>query len=144
MSESCRTCGAPIMWVPSFTSGKVMPLDLYPVPDGNVVLIETKDGPRAKVLGARSVRPAAASFYTTHFSTCPDAAFHRTSRGTSEAHGAQVMAKVTYAAESHHSGLCTASLATSARCCLDPHPDGTGHLYVGGGGDLIDAETYVA
>lgn len=51
---TCRSCDREIEWVENEKSGKVMPLDLDPVPGGN------GNGDRV-----------------SHFSTCPDADAHR-------------------------------------------------------------------
>ena len=70
----CRSCGAPMLWVRT-TAGNLMPLDLEPVPGGNIVL---KDG-LAHVLkgdlfeGMIDEGPR----YVSHFVTCPEAAKHR-------------------------------------------------------------------
>jgi hypothetical protein len=65
-AQACRSCDAPIRWVKT-TTGKRMPLDAEPVPDGNLVLVD----------GVATVVDADAAGtrerYTSHFSTCPQA-----------------------------------------------------------------------
>lgn len=64
--STCRSCGAQIEWVHTDT-GKRMPVDANPVPDGNVIV----DGDRATVVAQRPLGYDGA-LYTSHFSTCPD------------------------------------------------------------------------
>lgn len=40
MSDKCRSCGADIFWV--ITTGKRMPLDLRPSPDGNLYIVHQR------------------------------------------------------------------------------------------------------
>ena len=65
----CRSCGAAILWVET-DSGKLMPVDLTPVEQGNLFVWQQEDGTwRCSVVepswGKRRHRP--------HFATCPDA-----------------------------------------------------------------------
>lgn len=60
----CRGCEAPIRWAKT-ASGKAMPLDATPNRDGNVVIDDTLEGPRARV-----VAPGAGQ-YMPHHATCP-------------------------------------------------------------------------
>lgn len=72
---TCRSCGAPILWVRMAKSGKANPLDPIPHPTGNVVL---DDGGRAHYLKRGQERFIAPSErYVSHFSTCPNARQHR-------------------------------------------------------------------
>jgi hypothetical protein len=85
---SCSSCGADIWWALSFTTGRRMPIDATPTPDGNVLLAESRpDGtPVVRVVG----KPAAAGpdlfsentepRFTSHFATCPQADSHRRTR----------------------------------------------------------------
>lgn len=73
-TSRCRSCGAPIIWATT-GSGKAMPLDRDPVPDGNTLVHNgecvyltpgltetlTRDKPR----------------YKSHFATCTSPAVHR-------------------------------------------------------------------
>lgn len=80
----CRSCNALITWTIT-TSGKRMPVDPEPHPDGNVSVsgMHTDTG---VVMQARvKSRPPEATLFTTaqpryrsHFATCPHAAQHRT------------------------------------------------------------------
>lgn len=84
MSDTCRSCRAPIRWAVT-TAGRRMPLDLEPVPDGNVVIEGEKDGvPVVRVLH-RDEQPALFEAdqperFTSHFASCPDADRHRRPR----------------------------------------------------------------
>jgi hypothetical protein len=81
--SNCRSCGAPILWTETAATGKRMPVDEDPVPDGNVFLEETPRGLVAhagkhpppvvnlitvKLLGERDFGPAK---FVSHFGTCP-------------------------------------------------------------------------
>lgn len=59
----CRSCRRPILWVRT-ESGKPMPLDAKPRPDGNVVV----RGGRAVYLSRDST--ATDTRYVSHFATC--------------------------------------------------------------------------
>lgn len=84
----CRSCDAPILWALTAT-GKRMPIDFWPVAEGNIALERNQDGERiARVLapGERTEpvepeEPADSESppprYTSHFATCPRAGEHR-------------------------------------------------------------------
>jgi hypothetical protein len=61
--SNCKSCGAAIFWVES-ANGKRMPLDA--APEKRIVI----DGGIGRVVDT----------YTSHFSTCPNAAEHRKPR----------------------------------------------------------------
>ena len=63
--KTCSSCGEPIMWASSFSSGKAMPLNI--VPETKTIVIDTGGG-----LVAHTVQ-----VFTSHFATCPDADKHR-------------------------------------------------------------------
>ncbi len=66
---TCKSCGAAIRWVRT-VSGKAMPLDPEPCPDGNVVIA----GDGAALTLANKVAPLQPGpKYKSHYSTCPDA-----------------------------------------------------------------------
>lgn len=67
--SACRTCEAPVYWCHT-RSGKRMPVDAVPSPDGTMGI--DADG----VVGKRTGGPR----YTSHFATCPDADKHRNPR----------------------------------------------------------------
>ena len=70
--NECRSCGAPIRWART-EKGKRIPLDVEPVgnlPRGAFTLAVEGDD-----LLAKSVFPA--SYYVSHFATCPCADEHR-------------------------------------------------------------------
>jgi hypothetical protein len=76
----CRSCGAEVIWAVT-ASGKRMPVDADPVPEGNVLLADDGDG-----TVHASVMPEAQALLTeepmrlSHFVTCPQADEHRRPR----------------------------------------------------------------
>jgi len=64
----CRSCGAAIRWGRT-QSGKAMPLDAEPVPDGTLGI-----APNGEIY---SKGDEAGDRYKSHFATCPNAATHR-------------------------------------------------------------------
>lgn len=75
MPDTCKACGAPIVWAKTAATGKAIPLDTEPTPDGNIFL---KDG-KAHYLTKNGVEQTLADFdrYKSHFATCPQAARFR-------------------------------------------------------------------
>jgi len=73
----CRSCHAPVIWVAT-TTGKQMPLDPIPVPDGNITLDTDQV---AHVLPDAAHPPPDVPRYHSHFATCPNAAQHRRREG---------------------------------------------------------------
>src|SRR3972149_2281009 len=69
----CRSCDAPIYWAQTVSSGKAMPVDAEPVPDGNVVLLDCGGTVIARVLGRGETPPPGAVLRRAHHSTCPQA-----------------------------------------------------------------------
>lgn len=67
----CKSCGAEIVWVKT-RSGKRMPLDARPTPNGNLE-IDLADC----VYFVTPDLNAAGKRYTSHFATCPNASEHR-------------------------------------------------------------------
>jgi len=68
----CRSCGTAMIWAES-RSGKPMPLDAHPAPNGNVLLL---DGV-AHVLAideADMLRRRQIPLYLSHHATCPHGA----------------------------------------------------------------------
>lgn len=76
-TTSCRSCGAPIMFI-RLTTGKENPVDVdsltQVVPDSNGTPYVTTNG---DVIKARMVTENGVQAYTSHFATCPNAAWHR-------------------------------------------------------------------
>lgn len=84
----CSSCGASMIWVIT-QAGSPMPIDELAVPDGNLLLIPAinpDDPPSVKYLsGIERMSLAAdageqghiATFYVSHFATCPDGPAHR-------------------------------------------------------------------
>ena len=75
----CRSCDAKIRWART-SSGKAMPLDPEPTPEGNIQLCIVGGEEIAAVLGAGDRAAAQLEqipLYVSHFATCPNAAEHR-------------------------------------------------------------------
>jgi hypothetical protein len=67
----CRDCDATIEYVVTEARGRMMPLDVGEDAAGNVVLVDTPAGPRARVFG-RGVRPdVPGPRRMPHVATCP-------------------------------------------------------------------------
>lgn len=64
---TCRSCGAPIIWVPT-ANGKKMPLDAEPNPSGNVII---RDGALMVGASAENVRDGE-QLLMPHWATCPE------------------------------------------------------------------------
>lgn len=87
MATECRACGAPIKMVTTEAGWraappKLMPIDVEPVEDGNVVILPASGAipPRAKVLKKGQDAPPGALRYRSHFATCPEAGRFRRPR----------------------------------------------------------------
>ncbi len=73
-TAECRSCHAAIFWASTAASGKPMPLNFDPDPDGNVTIIASKHGPVATVLGPLEQLLAhgdRTELYMPHHATCP-------------------------------------------------------------------------
>lgn len=80
LPKKCSSCGAEVFWA-QLPSGKSMPVDSEPTPDGTVLLFHTPEGSiRAQVLKRGEEAPAGRPRRTSHFSTCPNAQQHRRPR----------------------------------------------------------------
>ena len=73
-SAHCRSCGAPVRWVITEANDRRMPIDPEPVEDGNVWVIEIRQGtPIVGVALTGDAVPASVPLrYVSHFVTCPD------------------------------------------------------------------------
>lgn len=78
-NTKCKSCGAPIRWAIT-EKGRRMPLDPAPRPDGNVTLRTGVGNATIAVVGQGGDGPR----YSSHFSSCPNAAEHRTRKGRAE------------------------------------------------------------
>lgn len=81
--SNCRSCGAPMLWVVWPNSGKRMPVDFDPVPDGDVVLTLKKTegvlwAAKAAALDAEAL--VGRRRFVSHFATCANADEHRRPR----------------------------------------------------------------
>ncbi len=68
----CESCAAEIRWV-TLESGRPMPLDPAPHPNGNIIV---GIGGRYRVLDGSQL-PAEVAAWRSHFATCPHASRHR-------------------------------------------------------------------
>lgn len=81
-ASNCRSCGAPIVWARSASTGSLMPINPEPCANGNIILTEPAD-PGAPLLwtvltAAARAQPALGEpRYMSHFATCPRAGQHR-------------------------------------------------------------------
>jgi hypothetical protein len=83
MPDFCRSCRAPIRWAVT-ESGRRLPLDRDPAPDGNVRLAaaQVRGGtPRAVVVAAEKRPDLAGELYVPHWATCKFADQHRKEKG---------------------------------------------------------------
>lgn len=72
--STCSTCAARIIWCRTIT-GKRMPVDVDPVPDGNLLLTDELL-PTAQSVGRVAAKPGQL-LYKSHFASCRQAAKHR-------------------------------------------------------------------
>jgi hypothetical protein len=80
MTDHCRSCRAPIRWATT-ANGRAMPVDLEPVPDGNLWLGRGPYGAViASVVPEERREELAGELYLPHFATCPHAHKHRRRR----------------------------------------------------------------
>lgn len=70
--ESCRSCGARVVWARHFTTGKSAPIDVEPVDGGNVALWPDDDTGDA-VYSIPKNGALSGPLRTSHFATCPNA-----------------------------------------------------------------------
>lgn len=80
--ELCRSCNAPIVWARTVPAGVPIPVDYYPVSQGNIVLEEVS---RGRVLATVTTTEEAqlttgGPTYVAHFKTCPQASGWRKTR----------------------------------------------------------------
>lgn len=71
--SQCRSCNAPVRFVPSATTGKLMILNADPDPRGRILVRAGK----AHVMGGLFDTHHDELRYTDHHATCPDAAKYR-------------------------------------------------------------------
>jgi hypothetical protein len=71
--SSCSSCHASILWVKTAATGKAMPVDAAPSPEGNLILRDGIAYHESKIPEAE--RPI--ERYVSHFATCPNGPKHR-------------------------------------------------------------------
>lgn len=67
----CTLCDATVEYVITEARGRRMALDVDADPGGNVVLVDTPAGPRARVFGRRVEPNVAGPRRMPHVATCP-------------------------------------------------------------------------
>lgn len=65
---TCKACQRRILWVESKSTGRMMPLDIEPRPDGNLAVVRGV----AHAFGSEDKR-LCRDRYVSHFATCPRA-----------------------------------------------------------------------
>ena len=76
--ETCKTCGAAIIWLPNNNSGKKAPVDADPVKfGGNIVIEDNGAGGHHYRILKKGEPTRQGSRHQSHFSTCGQAAGHR-------------------------------------------------------------------
>lgn len=81
-ASECRSCKALIVWCLT-EKGKRMPCDVSPKTDGTFFLFKRDDHILAvhhQAASAHLARQRGDKKYSSHFSTCPNAAQHRSER----------------------------------------------------------------
>lgn len=82
---NCRSCDRPVRWVTAAATGKTMPIDPAPAPNGNIIITAAGKAyvfathADAVAMRDRSSDPylRMSGTYISHFATCPAAAKHR-------------------------------------------------------------------
>lgn len=80
---TCASCGASIFWAVSANNSR-MPINAEPDPEGNVLVSVSRSNPENKkcvVLKRDQARLEGRRYFTSHFSSCPNAKKHRTKKG---------------------------------------------------------------
>jgi hypothetical protein len=75
MSDTCRSCQAPVLWLENLTTGKRAPIDAEGTEIGNIVV--NRAAGTYRVISGKERDEAihsAASLHTNHFATCPQSA----------------------------------------------------------------------
>jgi hypothetical protein len=70
--STCRSCGAPVIWLRMRPSGKRMPVDAKAAPDGNV-FADLDAGIGVVLTGSLDMLTPDEPLYRSHFATCPHA-----------------------------------------------------------------------
>jgi hypothetical protein len=74
VSDFCRSCRAPVMWLDNVTTGKRAPIDRDPVIDGNIDVDEAAGTYRVLTGTERDAAVARrAPMHKNHFATCAQA-----------------------------------------------------------------------
>jgi hypothetical protein len=74
VSESCRSCQAPVLWLKNIVTGKPAPIDAEPAPNGNIRVDVA--GEYYSVVAGQDRADALERgdpLHTNHFATCPQA-----------------------------------------------------------------------
>lgn len=76
----CKSCGAEIEWCRTEATGKRMPINPWPVGDGNVVMVANTLAGEMVVRVLRKAEEWIGLRYKSHFATCPNGPSHRKDR----------------------------------------------------------------
>ncbi len=82
----CRSCGAEIKWT-VMLGGKKNPVDIDPVPNGNLILFENNGLSEVIAVSFDPEKHAGKPRYVSHFATCPTANKWRKPSGQSARRG---------------------------------------------------------
>ena len=74
---TCRSCEAPILWAKTAKTGKAIPLNPEPVPADTPGALVIINGAAYGKTAIDRIGTIGASWYVSHFATCPNAAKHR-------------------------------------------------------------------
>lgn len=79
---SCKSCGAPVIWVSLLPAKRTAPLDRETSITGNIRMLGTRNAV-AEVVKKTDLEAERAKgpLYTSHFATCPNAKQHRKPEG---------------------------------------------------------------
>jgi hypothetical protein len=78
-AANCRSCSQLILWV-EWASGKKMPIDISPNPNGNIVVTYRKSENKLLAENFDRSRHEGRRRFVSHFTTCPQASQHRRNR----------------------------------------------------------------
>jgi uncharacterized protein involved in high-affinity Fe2+ transport len=74
MSDTCRSCDAPVMWLENETTGKRAPIDREPTEGGNIEIDQAAGRYRVLLeLERPQAQERGAPLHMNHFATCPQA-----------------------------------------------------------------------
>lgn len=78
-TAACRSCGAPIIWMVMEGTGRNMPVDREPDPEGTIIVLPRESLART-IHSVPPLLPSGARRYRPHWASCPNADQHRRRR----------------------------------------------------------------